>query len=104
MNQQNFLETLKPHLGLATSIISGVATIALSCAIAYGNYTRKDGASDVQSKELERRVVMLENDRATRSEVQALNASFGDYRVESRNRLQHIEDMLVKELQHDHSH
>jgi hypothetical protein len=89
----NFLETIKPHIGLVGSILGGLGSILLAAVIGFGNYQRKDATSDAAAKDLDRRVMTLENSAATRREVETLSASFAEFKSDSKRQMQTLEDI-----------
>lgn len=99
------LATIKPHLPLVGSVLGFCSTAMLSAVLAYGSLQRKDATADMQAKDIERRVVVLENSAVTRREVEALSASFAEYKADSTRRFvrmedstRRVEDMLSQEV------
>lgn len=91
----NFNGYLKEHSG---SIIASACSLLLAAVIAFGNTQRNGGANDIKQQDIERRVVLLESDRATRAEVKAVNDRLSDFQGDTKPRLQRIEDLLLKDI------
>lgn len=100
-NVNGYLGYLKEHSG---SIIASVCSLVLAGVIAFGNTQRDHGANDTKQAELERRVVVLEADRATRAEVKAVGDSLADLRTELRSRLDRLDSLVLKDLQSHQQH
>jgi hypothetical protein len=96
MNEQaqNLVDSLKgPRLPKWGSPLLYAAFLLGTMVINYtANHTH---AADVQAQQ-EKRISALENDSATRTEVQALSKGFEDNRAETRTRLERIENLLLQ--------
>jgi hypothetical protein len=80
------------------TVFTGLCSVILAGVLAFGNFQRHDGVSETKQVDLERRVVVLENDRATRQEVHSLAESLADFKKDTHDRLSHMEDLLIQDL------
>lgn len=104
---QNPLKSIVEHLGnlkpqTAFAGFTTVCSLILAGVVAFGNYQRHDGVNETKSADLERRIVLLESDRATRLEVHSLAESMVDFKKDTHERLSHLEDLLLQDLRSHH--
>lgn len=108
---QNLFHNAKDH----SSLLAGVCSLILAAVIAFGQTQRNGGVNDTKQVELERRIILLESDRATRAEVKAVNDSLAEFKTDTRTHLDKIENesrghfdkletLLLKELQFHRTH
>ncbi|HWF03282.1 MAG TPA: hypothetical protein VHA06_06320 [Candidatus Angelobacter sp.] len=94
------LKSMKPNwASLITTLITSLGSLILAGVIAFGNHQKTDGSNDVKAQDLERRVVMLESDRATRAEVQGVATTLNDFKTDTRTRLSDMKGDLGQ-IQH----
>lgn len=96
----NYLEEVKKTFESHGGLVATACTLVLTCVMAYGGFQRNSGASDVKQEDLERRIVLLEQDRATRIELGALATNVNDFKNDTHSRLDRIETLLLKDLQY----
>lgn len=93
---QHAKEAMTKHAG---SLIPSLCSLVLAVVIAFGNGQRREGVSDTKQADFERRIVLLENDRATRTELHSFNDRLTEIGSDLRKRLDGMETLLIQDLQ-----
>lgn len=98
----SLLNSAKDNMG---SVVASLCTLVMAGVIAFGNTQHNAGANDTKQADIERRILLLESDRATRAEVTAVKDSLAEFKNDAQPRLMRIESLLLQDLQfHRTSH
>jgi hypothetical protein len=98
-SDNSFLATIKPHIG---SLLTGVGSLGMDAVFAYGTFQHNSGASDMQTKDIERQTE--QNQQQIKNLQDQLNkegsvvAVIGQFKEDTTRRLDRIESLLLRDI------